>query len=139
MKQKPEHPTLRWFLTVVGLSHIALGIAGLSGKRGMEIGAVIYGTRATFDTQMRYVVRLAAAYLVSMGLLHLRATRDPQRHTAIIDATLLIYLLNAVHRIINRRDAYHAFGVTPAQLWARVAFFGSMGLLLLRERLRLRG
>ncbi len=129
---------LKTLLGVVGTSHIALGIVGLSGKKGMEVGAAIYGTRAEFDDQMRYIVRLASPYLISMGLLQLKAATNPQRHKTIIDVTLLIYLLNALHRIINRNNAYQAFGLTPAQLWSRVGFLGSMGLLMLEERLRLK-
>lgn len=128
---------LKALLNVVGGSHIALGVLGLSGEPGMRMGAAIYGTQKELDDQVRYIIRLASAYLIGMGLLHLLAARDPQRHKTIIDVTLLIYALNAAHRAINRQQAYEAFGVTPMRLWGRFTFFSVVGLLILWERLQL--
>ncbi len=129
---------LQILLRIVGLSHIALGILGLAGKPGQRIGALVYGTKKEFDDQLGYVVGLASAYLISMGLLHLKAASDPPRYRQVIDATLIVYLLNGIHRVLNREAAYRAYGVSPLQLWTRVIFFGSVGLWMLRERLKLK-
>lgn len=133
-----KHSLLKRLLTVVGLSHIALGILGLSGATGQQIGARVYGTRREFDDQLRYVVGLTSGYLLSMGILQLKAASDPQRHRAIIDATLIIYLLNGIHRVINRQKAYEAFGISPLRLWLRVLFFGGVGAVIFKERLKLK-
>lgn len=128
---------LKTLLNVVGVSHIGLGMVGLAGDPGMRAGKALYGIHKELDDQVRYVIRLASAYLISTGVLHLIAARDPQRNKPIIDATLLIYLLNNAHRIVNRHDAYTAFGMTPARVWGRTAFFSTMGLLMLWGRTQL--
>lgn len=134
---RPRYPLLRVLLGSAGASHLALGIAVLIGKPGIDLGARVYGVNKQLDAQVYYVIGLAGAYMLSTGGLMSLAACDPHRYRHVIDLSLLLYGLNTIFRLRHMQDAERLFGVTPARLWVRIGFLDTVGALILLERLRL--
>ena len=128
---------LRIVLGWICAGHIMTGLLLLSGKRGVRTAARLYGARFEPTDQFQTIIRPAGAFVLGLGFLQSMAVREPRRYRAVIDATLLVFLIRQVQRILFRRDVYAAFRITPARHWAMTAYFELLAALLLLARIRL--
>src|SRR5687768_9015681 len=108
----------RVMLVWVALGHIITGLPLLfSGEGGMRIAQRMYGASFEPDTQALYLVRPLGVYLLAMGIIQLRAAMDPWRMRAVIDVTILIFVLRQIQRIFWAPAMFETFGLTPARHW----------------------
>ncbi len=128
---------LRAVLGWICAGHFLEGLLLLSGRRGIRAGSRLYGASFAPTDQFRYISRAAGAYVLGMGVLQAMALRDPRRYAGVIDATIVIFALRFVQRVVYRRDVHAAFGISPRRHWLNTAFFNLPGALLLLARVNM--
>jgi hypothetical protein len=136
---KRDNMLARVMLVWVALGHLASGLPLLfSGEGGMRIAQLMYGASFEPHAQAVYLVRPLGVYLLAMGLLQLRAAADPWRLRAVIDVTLLIFVLRQLQRVFWAPAMFETFGLTPARHWTATAVFFATLVLLAVARVKLK-
>ena len=133
-----KHLFLKLILGSIFIGHLLTGLlAFISGKRAIRAGSQIYGADFAPDDQFEYIIRPLGVYMLSLSFLQIMALFDPRRYKAVIDATVLAFLLRQFQRVRFARDIYAIFGISPREHWTRTVSFLSLALLLLLARVKM--
>ena len=126
-------------LVWVGLGHIATAVPLLfSGEGGLRVAQAMYGASFEPHAQAVYLVRPLGAFMLALGLLQLNAVRDPWRFRAVLDVTILVFVLRQVQRVFHAPAVFAVFGLTPARHWIGTGFFLAILIWLIVARVTLR-
>ena len=136
---RPRHLMVRAGLGWICAGHVITGVAALlSDEAGVQIGSLLYGASFQPSAQFLYIVRPLGVYMLALAYLQVMAVREPWRYKAVIDATLAVFFIRQLQRVVFADDIYAAFGIPPDQHWLRSAYFLALAALLLVARLRLK-
>jgi hypothetical protein len=134
-----HHLPLRLILGWICAGHILTGLLALiSGERGVQLGALLYGAGFEPTAQFLYIIRPLGVYMLALAYLQALAVLDPWRYRAVIDVTLAVFVARQLQRLFFADDIAQAFGIPPDQHWLRSAYFLLLAVLLLVARLRLK-
>ena len=129
---------VRLIMAWICTGHVITGLAALiSNKRGLQIGALLYGARFEPTPQFRYIIRPLGVYILALAYLQAMAVRDPWRYRAVIDATLAVFAARQVQRYFFSSQIQSIFGISGQQHLLRSLYFLLLALALLVARLRL--
>src|SRR4051812_41732548 len=91
----------RIMLVWAAVGHVLTGLfLFFSGEGGLRLAAAMYGATFEAHPQAVYLVRPLGAFMLAMGLLQARAAADPWRLRAVLDATILVFALRQIQRIV---------------------------------------
>jgi hypothetical protein len=129
---------VRLIMAWICTGHVITGLAALiSNKRGLQVGALLYGAEFEPSPQFRYIIRPLGVYILALAYLQAMAVRDPWRYRAVIDATLAVFAARQVQRYFFSSQIQSIFGISGQQHLLRSLYFLLLALLLLVARLRL--
>ena len=134
-----DHPNvlIRAVLSWVCAGHIMTGLLALiSGKQAIQLGGLFYQAHFTPSRDFEVIVRPLGAYMLALAFLQARAIADPERYKAVVDATLLVFVLRQIQRTLYARDVQAAFGISAAAHTRTSWFFRVLAAVLLFARLR---
>ncbi|HUG09418.1 MAG TPA: hypothetical protein VMM36_00305 [Opitutaceae bacterium] len=124
---------LQVLLVFVGVSHLALGLlANLASSDTLtSASSLVYGAAVEVSPQLHHLIRMLGAFMLGVGALAFVASRDPQRHGAIVRGIAGILVLRVIQRVVAGDEIMSAFGISPARLWVQAVFFLALALALL--------
>jgi hypothetical protein len=137
--QQRDNLLARAALAWVAVGHLVTGIPlFFSGEGGLAFVARLYG--ATFEphAQAVYLARPLGVFMLALGLLQLNAIRDPWRFRAVLDVTILVFVLRQIQRVFYAPGVFVVFGLTPTRHWIGTGFFLAILVWLIVARLTLR-
>jgi hypothetical protein len=126
----------RIVLTLVGLAHLALGLAAnLAPPETLaKLVTGFYGATLDLTPQVHHVVRILGAFMIGIGMMAIWACPNPQRHPAVVLGIIAILLLRVLQRIAFAHEISKAFGVSSSRLWIQAAFFLITAIVLFALR-----
>ena len=135
---KDNQTFLRAVLAWIFSGHVLTALMTLFSKEGgIRAGQRTYGGHFEANDQFAYILRPAGAYVTAMAFLQAMALRDPKRYKAAIDATLIVFAIRGVQRLIFQKEISRVFGISANRHWAMTVYFQVLAALLLIGRLQL--
>ena len=126
-------------LAWVAVGHIATGVPlFFAGEGGLRAAQLMYGASFEPHAQAVYLARPLGVFMLALGLLQLHAIRDPWRYRAVLDVTILVFVLRQIQRMFYAPGVFVVFGLTPTRHWIGTAFFLAILIWLIVARLKLR-
>jgi len=135
LRQENRDLVLRALMSWVCAGHFATGVLALiSGDRAIRLGGRFYQADFTPTKQFEIILRPLGAYMLALAFLQAKAIADPARYKAVVDATLLVFLLRQIQRSLYARDVQSAFGISPQSHAITSWYFRLIGAALLFAR-----
>ena len=136
---KRDNLFARIMLAWVAAGHVLTGLLlFFSGEGGLRVVQAMYGASFEAQPQAVYLVRPLGAFMLALGLLQARAAMEPWRLRAVLDATILVFALRQIQRMVWAPAVFTLFGLTPARHWIGTAFFFATLVLLVVARVKMK-
>jgi hypothetical protein len=87
------------------------------------IVASVYGATDDWTPQFTYILKPLGAFMLTVGLLAGIAATDPARHTAIVHAVAVLFVIRSAQRMFFADETLRAFGISLARDAAVASLF----------------
>ena len=136
---KENESYLRMILAWILSGHVITAVMTLfSREGGIRAGQRAYGAEFEPTDQFAYILRPAGAYVTAMAFLQAMALREPRRYKAVIDATLIVFGIRGIQRLLFQDQVAKTFGISPGRHWATTIYFQALAALLLAARMQMK-
>ena len=122
---------LRWFLWLVCIFHVVIGLAlNLDVGAKEWIGKLYSATVNWDDPQFVYILRPLGAFMIVLGILAAVAARNPLRHQAIAFGFVLLFFLRGLQRLIFLKEIENAFAIPGSRSLVQMAVMWALAAAL---------
>lgn len=126
-----KYPLLRGVLCLIGLYHVAFGLAAnLPAPQVQAAAAAVLGVRLPAEPALYHVLKPFGIYAIVFGAMMLVAAWNPVKNRALISLGVVLFLLRIGQRLLNLDGVQQDLGVTAARNWATIGTVGVLALLL---------
>lgn len=120
---------LRWFLWLVCVFHVGIGLALNLDLGAKEWIAQLYSATVHWDDpQFVYILRPLGVFMIVLGIFAAVAARNPLRYQAIAFGFVVLFFLRGLQRLLFLKEIESAFGIPGnhsliqmAVMWALAA------------------
>jgi hypothetical protein len=121
---------LQGLLCFVCAAHVVIG-AGVNLAPGFPgVLAGFYGATVDWTPQFTYILKPLGAFMLTVGLLAGIAASDPVRHSTVVYAVAVLFVIRSAQRVVFADETLRAFGITLARDVAVASFFLALALAL---------
>jgi len=110
-----------WLQVVLGmifLVQLFLGVAGLIGGEFLKKSAFLYyGGTLSMTPQLGYIIKMMAAYFLSVAFLTGLALNDPEKHSGVIIGLMVLMVLRFLTVVFGAANAQQAFSIPLGRVW----------------------
>jgi len=121
---------LQALLGFVCAAHVVIGLGVNLAPGFPPIVAGLYGATVDWTPQFTYILKPLGAFMLTVGLLAGIAATDPARHTAIVYAVAVLFVIRSAQRVFFAGETLRAFGITLARDAAVASFFLALAVTL---------
>ena len=114
---------LQGLLCFVCAAHVVIGVGVNLAPGFPPIVASVYGATVDWTPQFTYILKPLGAFMLTVGLLAGIAATDPARHTAIVHAVAVLFVIRSAQRMFFADETLRAFGITLARDAAVASLF----------------
>jgi hypothetical protein len=120
---------LQLVLVAICVYHLVLGgCAFLSEDLAVWLADALFSVRVEPTPQVNYLVKLLGIYAILFGLLAATAARAPERHPALLNLVIVLYILRVLNKLVFADLFVRAFNAPPARTWIDIAMLVAFGL-----------
>ncbi len=114
---------LQALLCFVCAAHVVIGVGVNLAPGFPPFMAGIYGATVDWTPQFTYILKPLGAFMLTVGLLAGIAATDPVRHSAVVYAVAVLFVIRTAQRVVFADETLRAFGITLARDVAVSCFF----------------
>ena len=122
---------LQALLCFVCAAHVVIGVGVNLAPGFPPLMAGIYGATVDWTPQFTYILKPLGAFMLTVGLLAGIAATDPVRHSAVVYAIAVLFVIRSAQRMVFADETLRAFGITLARDVAVSCFFLALAAALL--------
>jgi hypothetical protein len=121
---------LQALLCFVCAAHVVIGVGVNLAPGFPPLMAGIYGATVDWTPQFTYILKPLGAFMLTVGLLAGIAATDPVRHSAVVYAIAVLFVIRSAQRMVFADETLRAFGITLARDVAVSCFFLALAAAL---------